>query len=120
MTVQLGGRNKVSKNHRLAKMCWTCGHHANIIEGKCECCNNMVRKHEDKELLALFQHFNDCIAGSKEPEYRLYTVSYIYWLKESALTDFNKLKSSDKFEKYHFFIKKLRDDGQKLARLPRL
>ena len=79
----------------------------------------MVRKHEDKELLALKNHFDDCVAGSKEPEYRLYTVSYIYWVKESTLKEYNNLKSSDKFEKYHFFIKQKRDGGI-IARLPRL
>ena len=115
---QLNCRNIVSKNNRQAKMCWSCGHKANIIEGKCECCNCMVRKHEDKELLALFQHFEDCIAGKKEPEYRLYTVGNIYWVKDSSLNEFKGLKSSDKFEKFHFFIKKQRDNGD-IARLPR-
>ena len=116
---QLNCRNIISKNNRQAKMCWSCGHKANIIEGKCECCNCMVRKHEDKELLALDQHIKDCIAGSKEPEYRLYTVRNIYWVKKSLIDDYLRLKSSDKFEKYHFFIKKHKDSGIGLTTLPR-
>jgi len=79
----------------------------------------MVRKHENKELLAIDQHIKDCIAGLKEPEYRLYTVGNIYWVKKSLLDDYNRLKSSDKFEKYHFFIKKHKDSGDGITTLPR-
>ena len=116
---QLNCRNIISKNHRQAKMCWSCGHKSNVIDGKCECCNCMVRKHENKELLALFQHFKDCSTGSKEPEYRLYTVRNIYWVKKSKIDEFNNLYSSDKFEKFHFFIKTNKDSGDGITTLPR-
>ena len=117
-SMQLGCRKIVSKNHRTSKLCWSCGHKANVIEGKCECCNQAVRKHEDQELMRLDQFIKDCIKGLKEPEYRYYTPNYIYWVKKSSLDDYINLEKSDKFEKYHYYIKKQRDDGT-ITRLPR-
>jgi hypothetical protein len=116
---QLGCRGMVTKRSKTASMCWTCGHSAKTVSGKCECCNQVVRKHEDKELLAIKQNFDDCINGLKEAEFRFYTERWVYWVKLSTLEDYKKLKNVDSFERYHYFLKKNRDNGT-LTRVIRL
>ena len=118
MTVQLQCRNKIASNGRNSKICWTCGHLAKVIDGKCVCCNNQVRKHEDKELINIKNSFDDALTGSIEIEYRFYTKNYVYFVKASTLREYINTNTSDKFEKFHHFVKKVRDSGE-LSRIPR-
>jgi len=108
---QPGCRSMVTSRSKDARMCWTCGHNARIIDNKCACCHQLVRKHEDKEVLAIKLNLDDCISGLKEIEYRFYTPKKVFWVKKSTLDEYIKLKSTDRFERFYHFIKKHRDDG---------
>ncbi len=109
----------VKRNGDSTRMCWTCGHWAKVDNKKCQCCYQVVRERNDKEVLNIKQNLDECLKGLKEPEFRFYSKFWVFWARTSFLKDYEKLKDSDKYEKYYNFILKAFNDGT-LTRVGRM
>tara|TARA_Y100001951_G_scaffold97096_1_gene96503 strand:- start:117 stop:485 length:369 start_codon:yes stop_codon:yes gene_type:complete len=100
-------------------MCWTCGHWAKVTDKKCNCCHQTVRERNDHEVLNIKQNLDECLAGMKDPEYRFYSKTWVFWARSDLLKEYEALKGEDKYEKYYNFILKAFNDGR-LTRVARM
>lgn len=100
-------------------MCWTCGHWAKVNNKKCQCCFQTVRERNDKEVLNIKYNLDECLKGLKQPEFRFYSKTWVFWARTELLKEYETLKDSDKYEKYYNFILKAFNDGR-LTRVARM
>jgi len=95
------------QNHKtIPYFCWSCGHYAERIGKNCNCCGYQITR-KDQKLLQIKTRLDEIVARKTEPEYRFYTQSRCFWIKQSDLDQYQNLPNIEKQEKYYWFIQDL-------------
>lgn len=111
-------KNKKSRiTERDIAYCWTCGHHAKLIDNRCGCCYKQISKPKKGEKYLEIKNELDLIIKNRtEPEFRFYIEGWVCWIREKDLKEFAELPNMDKSDRYFHFIKSL-IESDKIARV---
>ena len=116
MTVELECRNVKARirSRNDIRICWSCGHLAEIVDARCQCCKNKVpiKKPNSEIYWSILLNIDEILKGRKEPEFRIRTAHGRYWIKASTLKRYENLASSDKHERYYHFLRETLNSGE--------
>ena len=111
-------QKKIAKfRKRNTVFCWFCGHFATSMNNRCDCCKGIItrpKKHE--KMLDIKTEIDNIIENNIEPELKFYIKGWCCWIKKSDIIEYQKLKTSQKSDKYYHWIKS-KIDNDEIARI---
>jgi hypothetical protein len=110
-------KKKARITERDIAYCWTCGHHAKLIDNRCACCYKIISKPKKHDrYLEIKEELDLILKNESSPEFRFYISGWVCWINQDDLNEYAKLAEVDKADRYFHFIRSLLE-SDKLARV---